>query len=84
MNNLRREFTQGFIHHELIQATIRRKKMLRETDGGETLDTIAERAFMGFMEELNKQLKASNEDTLELTVRDVFLAGYMAGEGFNK
>ena len=27
MNNLRREFTQGFIHHELIQATIRRKKM---------------------------------------------------------
>ena len=48
--------------------------------GGETLEAMAETAFIDYLQKLKKELHDKGGFEIKVTLRDVFLAGYIAGE----
>lgn len=60
------------------------KKLHMELEaGGETLDGLAEGAFIDYLLSLKKELHDKGGFEIKLVLRDVFLAGYRASEERN-
>jgi hypothetical protein len=47
---------------------------------GETLDSLAEKAFIDYLLSVKKQIRDGGGFEIRLTLRDIFLAGYLASE----
>lgn len=71
--------TEKQIRAELLDATTWRNQMVNEA-GGETLDSLAEKAFIDYLLDLKKKLHDKGGFEINLNLRDVFIAGYIAGE----
>ena len=71
--------TEKQLRGELRDATTWRNQMVNEA-GGETLDSLAESAVIAYLLDLKKRIYDAGGFEINLTLRDVFIAGYIAGE----
>jgi hypothetical protein len=71
--------TDEYLSEAMTESTMRRAHMIGKANG-ETLESEAEEAFHFYLIELKKQIKGTEDMTVTVTLRNVFLAGYRAAE----
>jgi len=65
---------------EAMHVSNTRKGVMEYKADGPTLDSLAENAFIEYLLSLKTILHDESGFEIQLNMRDVFLAGYMAGE----
>jgi hypothetical protein len=65
---------------EAIYNTLVRKQTLEYKAGGETLESLAEDALLQYLHTLKKELTSRGGFEMRMSMAEVFLDGYYAGE----
>ena len=71
-------FTRKYIAKARAMSTMRRIDMKNEA-GGDTLESLAEAAYLEYLNELAKKIEA-HDGKFVVELREVFIAGYRSAE----